>query len=158
MMDEKEMVELESIMERWQGNMWEIKKDIKSLIQALRAERAALERAVNYMDKMNISIVQNECYRIAFEHDFHEDDEWMLANPKIKPILILSWLAKIDSEVGEAVEAVRNDDMNNLAEELADIVIRVFDTATCLDICMETAIKKKMEINRNRPAKHGKKC
>ena len=38
----------------------------------------------------------------------------------------------IHSEVSEALEAYRVEDKDNLAEELADICIRVFDTVTAL--------------------------
>lgn len=66
-------------------------------------------------------------------------------------------LALIHSEVSEALEALRKGDMENFAEELADIVIRVADTAGGLDIDLEGEIIKKMEKNKKRGYKHGKR-
>lgn len=66
----------------------------------------------------------------------------------------LAKLALICSEVGEAIEAVRNDDIPNLAEELADIVIRVGDLAYKLDLDLETEVLAKMRVNEARPMIH----
>lgn len=68
-------------------------------------------------------------------------------------------LALIQSEVSEALEAVRNDDEDNFFEELADICIRVFDLAGHFkeQLDLEDEILVKMEKNKNRPYKHGKK-
>ncbi len=65
-------------------------------------------------------------------------------------------LMLIVSEVAEAQEALRKNDFNNFAEELADIVIRVCDLAGGLNVDLEQEIVKKMEINKSRPYKHGK--
>jgi len=63
----------------------------------------------------------------------------------------------VASELGEACEAIRHGDKENLAEELADIVIRIADFCGWYDIDLEKAIAEKMEKNRNRPYKHGGK-
>ena len=72
--------------------------------------------------------------------------------------LILSKLALITEEVGEAVSAVRHAGTaeDNTGEELADICIRVFDLAVALDINLEQQINHKMAINEKRPFMHGK--
>ena len=44
-----------------------------------------------------------------------------------------------------------------LAEELADIVIRVFSFCSLNDIDLENAIIEKMKVNQLRPALHGQK-
>lgn len=69
---------------------------------------------------------------------------------------VLSWLMLIGTEVAEAAEAVRRGDAENFAEELADVVIRVFDTAGALGVDLERAILAKMDTNRERPPRHGK--
>jgi len=66
-------------------------------------------------------------------------------------------LALIHSEVSEALEAYRKNDKANFAEELADIVIRVFDAAEGLGISIEDEIIKKHKININRSYRHGNK-
>ena len=68
-------------------------------------------------------------------------------------------LCLVHSEVSEALEAYRNSDDKNFCEELADIVIRVFDMAEGYGIDLEAEIEKKHETNKGRPWMHGgKKC
>lgn len=76
---------------------------------------------------------------------------------QVRPVPEL--LCLIHSEISEALEAYRNHDDANLSEELADAVIRLFDTAEELGIDIEEAIIKKHNYNQSRPYKHGgKKC
>lgn len=70
---------------------------------------------------------------------------------------ILSWLMLIVTEVAEAAEASRVGDLQNFAEELADVCIRTFDCAHTLGIDLERAIISKIEKNAARPVKHGGK-
>ena len=46
---------------------------------------------------------------------------------------------------------------NNLAEELADVVIRVLSFAEFLEIDLLSVINKKLKVNEKRPFLHGKK-
>ncbi len=77
------------------------------------------------------------------------------------------------SELVEAMDTLRQPDsywapghtpeeahrvrMANFGEELADAVIRVFDTAEVEGLDLETIILQKIEKNRNRPMTHGGK-
>jgi NTP pyrophosphatase (non-canonical NTP hydrolase) len=92
------------------------------------------------------------CHANAEEKGFWED-----VNIKDRRH-VLSLLALITTETSEAVEAVRKDDPANFAEELADIMIRVFDVAGGLDVNIGRAVLDKMEKNRGRSFKHGKTC
>ncbi len=65
-------------------------------------------------------------------------------------------LMLIVSELGEALEADRNGDMENFAEELADVAIRLADLCGGLEIDLEKAILAKMDKNSERPYLHGK--
>ena len=67
-------------------------------------------------------------------------------------------LCLVHSEVSEALEAYRNRDKDNLREELADIVIRVFDMAIGHDIDIQEAILEKHKRNLGRPYRHGNKA
>ena len=66
-------------------------------------------------------------------------------------------LCLIHSEVSEALEAYRKQDRKNMEEELADIVIRVFDLALGKGIDIEKAIIDKHTFNTTRPYRHGNK-
>lgn len=48
------------------------------------------------------------------------------------------------------------DKADAFSEELADVVIMCFSVAGKLDIDIDAEIRRKMEINRQRPWKHGK--
>lgn len=65
-------------------------------------------------------------------------------------------LMLIVSECSEVLEALRDGDRENEAEELADIVIRVLDYAGWRGISLDHEIGKKMEKNRARPHLHGR--
>lgn len=71
--------------------------------------------------------------------------------------MIIKRLALINTEVSEALEAIRKDDLNNFKEELADIVIRTFDLAEFTGTNLEDEIQRKMIKNKKRPYKHNKK-
>ena len=70
---------------------------------------------------------------------------------------MLAVLMLITTEVAEAAEAVRNNDRENFAEELADVIIRCLDTCGGMGINIDAEIAKKLEKNRNRGHKHGGK-
>ena len=97
---------------------------------------------------MHIAEAAKIIYTIAKEHGWWD---------KERPIPEL--LCLIHSEASEALEAYRNSKDDNLAEELADIVIRVFDMAQHLGINIENEIIKKTMFNKTRPYRHGgKRC
>lgn len=74
------------------------------------------------------------------------------------PYKIPAILSLIHSEVSEALESFRKDDKENFKEELADIVIRVFDCVGGFDNYNFTEeIIKKINKNRNRSFRHGNK-
>jgi len=66
-------------------------------------------------------------------------------------------LLRIHSEVSEAAEALRDKDELHLAEELADIFIRLVNLAEVFGIDLERAVEIKQQINEERPFLHGRK-
>lgn len=65
-------------------------------------------------------------------------------------------IALIHSELSEALEADRRGNKENIAEELTDVAIRLFDLCGGYDIDLEAAIVAKMAKNAGRPRLHGK--
>lgn len=66
-------------------------------------------------------------------------------------------VALLHSEVSEAYEGYRNGDWTNVAEELADVLIRLLDTAKRYNIDLDTEVAKKLAKNRTRGYRHGGK-
>ena len=62
---------------------------------------------------------------------------------------------KLLFEADEALCAVEDRNWENVQEEIADVVIQAFSTAGYLGIDIDAAIRRKMEINKKRPWKHG---
>lgn len=110
----------------------------------------------------------HEAHKIAIEHGFYEDiddlQDFLQVNDQPEKHaaagtdFTLAQLAKIASEVGEAVGAIQHGECFQLYEELADIVIRTFDLAEHLGCRLGDCIVLKMDKNKNRPYKHGKVC
>lgn len=93
---------------------------------------------------MTIKKLAKSIHKVAKEHGWWNGD-----------ITIPGRLCLIHSEVSEALEAYRN--RQDLSEELADIVIRVFDLAESEKIDIEKAIMEKHKINEKRSWRHGNK-
>ncbi len=70
---------------------------------------------------------------------------------------IATCIALIHSEASEALEAYRNNDKEQFAEELADIIIRTVSLADFLKIDIDKEVATKLEKNRTRGFKHGGK-
>ena len=75
-------------------------------------------------------------------------------------------VALIHSEVSEVLEALRHHnppsehvpEISAVAEELADIIIRVGDLAQRMGIDLDEAVELKMAFNSTRPIMHGNKA
>lgn len=116
-----------------------------------------------------INEISHDAHTNAINHGFYEDIaeliEYLSVNdqPRLVKIaqrnFVLAQLAKIASEIGEAVAAIQHDEfMEHLPEELADISIRTYDLADFLGYHHGFDVVAKMEHNRNRPRMHGKTC
>ncbi len=67
-------------------------------------------------------------------------------------------IALMHSELSEALESMRNHGRKeDVAEELADCCIRIFDYCGARQIDLEKVLRKKIAYNKTRPYRHGKK-
>lgn len=99
----------------------------------------------------------NELSEIIIEVNRNNGWNCTIPNDWKDPYKIPAVLALVGTEVSEAVEAFRHDDMENFTEELADVIIRVLDCAAGLQLNIEEAIKNKIIKNSKRGHKHGGK-
>lgn len=91
--------------------------------------------------------------------------EWQKEAQKYTHAKLGHWLKGLDdvplalcylhSEVSEDFDHWRNEE--NLGEDLADLALRLFQTAEDLHIDLEYEMIKKMKVNWTRPPKHGRK-
>ena len=95
---------------------------------------------------LSIKEWQIEITQYAIDHGF----DWT-------PDEIDTMLLRIHSEVSEASEAARDENMKELAEEMADIFIRLANACEVLGIDLEEEVKKKQTKNIQRPKLHGRK-
>ena len=96
---------------------------------------------------MEIKNLVAEIYENAVKHGWYDDQADI-------PTL----LCMVHAEVSEALEAHCNHDLDNFAEELADIVIMVFSMSGELGIDIEKEITQKNQFNKKRPYRHGNKA
>ena len=117
----------------------------------------------------SINAASKFAHENACEHGFYDDIDNVMdyLNVNDQPRMaenarrdfVLAQLAKIASEVGEAVAVIQHDRfMEGLSEELADITIRTIDLAQYLGYQHGNDVAAKMERNAKRPRLHGKVC
>lgn len=99
-----------------------------------------------------LNMYADECRAIADAHGFNLEP----------PTAILL----MHAELSEAVEAMRGDPLtpsehiskfSAIEEEMADVIIRVLDFSAMHGLRIGEAVTAKMDFNRSRPHKHGKK-
>lgn len=119
---------------------------------------------------MNLNEWSKEAYRLASEKGFHDED----AHTSLREQIAV-YTANLHGEASEMWEAYRAGKLHSpcdkaermvdaglppltcIEEELADILIRVLDTAGALGVDIQRAVETKHAYNKTRPRKHGGK-
>ncbi len=127
--------------------------------------KSDLRDALEIQHPNNLSEV---CHTLAAEKGFWNDFRPVVAGLTEKEYLrIIAHLQKtymlpvklmlVASELGEAMEAQREGDTEHVAEEIADIFIRLYDLCGGMGIDIEKEVREKFLVNVGRPEKHGKR-
>jgi NTP pyrophosphatase (non-canonical NTP hydrolase) len=103
---------------------------------------------------MDIQELVRQAWAIADAKGFHGDPHTLHTRDST-----LIRLALIHTEVSEATQVVKrhgvDDRRDMLAEELADVLIRVADLAGCLALDLDAAVQVKLAKNAQRPRQYG---
>ena len=126
--------------------------------------RDALSDAVMHVNDaptLSLNTLRDAIYQDAVEHGLWEEHDkncpelsTKLFDLNFDQVRRLDCASYIDGECEELFDAIYNT--NAYAEELADVIIMSMSVAGKLDIDIDAAIRRKMEINKGRPWKHGK--
>lgn len=102
-------------------------------------------RLTDYPVRETLQALIDDAHQTAVEHGWHDTS-----------VPLPVHLALIHSEVSEALQADRKGEgADHVAEELADVVIRVMDTAAAHGFDLASTIIAKMQANKARPHRHG---
>jgi len=98
------------------------------------------------VEKRTIQSLVKEAHETAVEKGWWRDER-----------SLLDCIALIHCELSEAVEAYRKGDEAHVVEELADVLIRVFDLCGRRGWNLEKSVLDKMAFNKTRSYRHGGK-
>lgn len=127
---------------------------------------------------MNMTELSKKIHADNVKQGFYDDTKDI--PPYLNDYFIFKQLMLIVTEIGEAAEALRKDGIDNSLElpikdctekyfifetnykdkfqdELGDSIIRILDLCGYLDIDIDEWVNAKLEYNRTRAYKHGKK-
>ena len=152
------------------ANEWTVKKmrliDADALAEKLCAYTKAMV-ALGSAPTLSLNTLRDEIYQDAVEHGLWEDvDAYADKYAEMCGCGIEADMRKhmknccasslVLDEAEEMYGAAECDDWDAVKEELADTIIMCMSAAGYLGIDIDAAIRRKMEINKGRPWKHGK--
>lgn len=112
----------------------------------------------------SVHAIIDVCYKRALHNGFWDEEEnALIPESKVKALKV----ALMAEELFEAFKEIRDGNGNGPSdhipefnyeeEELADVIIRIFDYAGKYKLRLPEAILAKIAYNKSRPYKHGKK-
>ena len=130
----------------------ELRKKTYPFPCAIGVEYAVPLRAIDEAPTLTLNTLRDAIYEDAVAHGLWEDEDG------------IDWYQEshsmIECEVDELYDAIE-DRVNghgdeHFTEALADVIIASLSVAGRLGIDIDAAVRRKMEINKGRPWKHGK--
>jgi NTP pyrophosphatase (non-canonical NTP hydrolase) len=119
----------------------------RQILEYLDNQFKLLEYQEKQCNPKTIKDLCEEAFQTAKEKGWHD-----------QPRSFGEFISLVHAEVSEALEADRRDEgKERVAEELGDVLIRIFDGAVEFGLDIETAILTKMAYNKTRSYKHGNK-
>lgn len=122
-------------------------------LNEIAAEAHANSRAHGFWDNEHLGTIPAVQYHVPSADP--RDGPREITNPSID----YEKIALMHSELAEATEALRTGNLygdHGVAEELADVIIRIGDYAGARKIDLDGSVARKLEKNRARPHMHGK--
>ena len=101
----------------------------------------------------SLNTLRDAIYEDAVAHGLWDDEEDYM--PTDCMYFIKDEVSELDCAAIDWEDDVCNDN-SAFCEELADVIIMCLSVAGYLGIDIDEAVRRKMEINRSRPWKHGK--
>ena len=108
---------------------------------------------------LSLNTLRDEIYQDAVAHGlweiedtvkFVEEQHGLRGEVAVRHVCAAMIAGELFELDGESIKG------SAYAEELADVIIMSFSVAGKLGLDIDAAIRKKMEVNKNRPYKHGK--
>ena len=121
--------------------------------EAMDAYETAMNDAID-AEEITLNTLRDEVYEDAVAHGLYEDEKYNRAHPFGLMYVCRNLALRIKDEVNELITSTYQQTMEHFAEELADIIIICMSVAGHLGIDIDAAVKRKMEINKNRSWKH----
>ena len=109
---------------------------------------------IEQMEKRtSLNTLRDAIYEDAVKHGLWEDDEDYMPTDCV--FFIKDEVCELDCAAMDWEDDVCNDN-SAFCDELSDVIIMCLSVAGYLGIDIDAAVRRKMEINRVRPWKHGK--
>ena len=102
---------------------------------------------------LTLNTLRDAIYEDAVKHGLWEDDEDYMPTDCV--FFIKDEVCELDCAAMDWEDDVCNDN-SAFCDELSDVIIMCLSVAGYLGIDIDAAVRRKMEINRVRPWKHGK--
>ena len=119
--------------------------------------RSLMGDALAYIEQLenhiSLNTLRDAIYEDAVEHGLWNDDEDYMPTDCV--YFIKDEVSELDCAAMDWEDDVCNDN-SAFCDELSDVIIMCLSVSGYLGIDIDAAVRRKMEINRARPWKHGK--